>query len=330
MTLGELLRELRGNMSLRTAAEMTHISHTYLDRLEKGEDPRTNKKIYPSVLTLRNIARGYKVPYEALVVMAGYLNPDLDPEKYSTQNVLEDIETIFRTILTEYSEERDIRKLISDLGSVDNVINEFKNASARHKLLMLQRLITPFDGPESSSFLLALLQAQRQRSDDPTSTPITKWEQKMFDEGRMFRFDPDKSRKRIGKTHAGSSIEAIEEISGTIPLPPTIRDKHNDLVWLEVEGDCMDAGTEPIKEGYLVLVKRQPTYEIGDIVVVLVDGGRESMLRIARKRNDGSIWLDAANIENHEPIPVDGSTDVTVFGVVVDVYHNWSGRRKKK
>lgn len=74
MTLGELLKEMRGDMSLRDAAEKLGVSHTYLQRLESGVDPRSGKKIIPSITTLRTIAEGYKVPLESLLSVAGFLD----------------------------------------------------------------------------------------------------------------------------------------------------------------------------------------------------------------------------------------------------------------
>lgn len=42
---GQLLRELRGNHSLREMANLIGISHVQLSNLEKGVDPRTGKSI---------------------------------------------------------------------------------------------------------------------------------------------------------------------------------------------------------------------------------------------------------------------------------------------
>jgi len=73
MILGELLRNFRGEMSLREASKKLGVSHTYLQRLENGVDPRTGKPITPSIITLKAIARGYNEPIETLLNCAGYL-----------------------------------------------------------------------------------------------------------------------------------------------------------------------------------------------------------------------------------------------------------------
>lgn len=41
---GKKLKELRGDQSIREASRNIGISHTYLDSLEKGIDPRTGKE----------------------------------------------------------------------------------------------------------------------------------------------------------------------------------------------------------------------------------------------------------------------------------------------
>lgn len=76
--LSDLLRRLRKdfNMSLRDVQEATGLSHTYLSTLEKGYDPRTKKKRNPSPAVLQTLARFYRVKYDELMQLAGYLEAD--------------------------------------------------------------------------------------------------------------------------------------------------------------------------------------------------------------------------------------------------------------
>ncbi|WP_342412325.1 helix-turn-helix domain-containing protein [Bacillus sp. FSL K6-1560] len=71
--LGNYLRELRGSLSMREAAKRIGISHTYLDKIEKGRDPRSGKPIKPTPETLRMISKAYNCDYEELMVVAGYI-----------------------------------------------------------------------------------------------------------------------------------------------------------------------------------------------------------------------------------------------------------------
>ncbi|MFJ8064854.1 helix-turn-helix domain-containing protein [Psychrobacillus sp. NPDC096426] len=110
MNLGVLLKELRGDESLRDAAKRMNISFVYLGMLEKGEDRRTGKRMNPTPETLQQIAKGYKYDYMKLIKVAGYLadekfNPELSepfPDNPSLQQ--------WYKSLPHYNEE-DVEKL---------------------------------------------------------------------------------------------------------------------------------------------------------------------------------------------------------------------------
>jgi transcriptional regulator with XRE-family HTH domain len=73
---GKLLKKLRGKRSLREIAEIADISHTYLDILERGIDPRSGKPIKPSVDMLKRLAIAFNYPYKKLMQAAGYLSEE--------------------------------------------------------------------------------------------------------------------------------------------------------------------------------------------------------------------------------------------------------------
>jgi transcriptional regulator with XRE-family HTH domain len=62
------LREIHG-YSLRKVEEATGISNAYLSQLERGDAAK------PSPEKLARLAEFYKVTYEQLMELAGYLNP---------------------------------------------------------------------------------------------------------------------------------------------------------------------------------------------------------------------------------------------------------------
>lgn len=94
--LGDYLRKLRGNRSLREIEKHTGVSHTYLRTIEKGVDPRkkvTQKDVSkelgvsesavrmwelgknkPSPDVLRRLADYHQVEYIDLLMRAGYIN----------------------------------------------------------------------------------------------------------------------------------------------------------------------------------------------------------------------------------------------------------------
>lgn len=79
-TLGQYIKNLRGKMSLRDAANNIGISHTYLDTIEKGFDKRSKKPVKPTPETLKLISEAYLCSYEDLMVKAGYIEPSKSSE----------------------------------------------------------------------------------------------------------------------------------------------------------------------------------------------------------------------------------------------------------
>jgi transcriptional regulator with XRE-family HTH domain len=69
--IGEELRRLRlhRGVTLRDVEKATKISNAYLSQLENGKTDQ------PSPRVLHKLAEFYKVPYEALMGVAGYLRP---------------------------------------------------------------------------------------------------------------------------------------------------------------------------------------------------------------------------------------------------------------
>ncbi|WP_063563061.1 helix-turn-helix transcriptional regulator [Paenibacillus sp. O199] len=71
--LGQFLRKLRGKESLRTIAEKSGLSYTYISTIEKGVRPGSNKPIKVTPDALQKLSVAYNHPYEDLLVKAGYL-----------------------------------------------------------------------------------------------------------------------------------------------------------------------------------------------------------------------------------------------------------------
>lgn len=73
--LGQYLRHQRGSESLRSFAGRCQISHTHLDSIEKGADPRSGKPVAISTETLRLIGDGIGVDYLFLACLADGADP---------------------------------------------------------------------------------------------------------------------------------------------------------------------------------------------------------------------------------------------------------------
>lgn len=114
----------------------------------------------------------------------------------------------------------------------------------------------------------------------------------------------------LGRVPAGPLDAAIEDLEGHLPVQT--RSGPGELFGLRVRGDSMrDAG---ILDGDLVVVRRQPRAEDGQIVVALVgDEATVKRLRLAR----GRVELHPAN-DAYAPI-VPEPHAVKVIGKVVEV-----------
>ncbi|ENK0558532.1 helix-turn-helix domain-containing protein [Clostridium sporogenes] len=65
-------------LSLRNAAKLIGISHSYLSTLEKGIDPRNNAPVKPTPETLHLISEAYNTSYEHLMKVSGYLDNEIE------------------------------------------------------------------------------------------------------------------------------------------------------------------------------------------------------------------------------------------------------------
>lgn len=81
--LGKYIQNYRKKhgLSLRNFAEICDLSHSYIDKLEKGIDPRNNKPILPTIDTLEKIARATNTSLKDLLVSLEYINDDYDFDK---------------------------------------------------------------------------------------------------------------------------------------------------------------------------------------------------------------------------------------------------------
>lgn len=69
--LGDLVRSMRGDKSLRDFAKQCDgLSHTHVDSIEKGFDPRTGKPVNISFDVLAKLARGTGVDINILSALA--------------------------------------------------------------------------------------------------------------------------------------------------------------------------------------------------------------------------------------------------------------------
>ena len=117
----------------------------------------------------------------------------------------------------------------------------------------------------------------------------------------------------IGQIAAGAPLDAVEQAEEIFRLPRRLVG-HGTLFMLRVKGDSMTGAG--ITDGDLVVVRRQPVAENGEIVAAQLDGAvtGEATVKMLQ-RLDGHAWLMPQN-PDYQPIPADHAT---ILGKVVAV-----------
>ncbi|MCD0451816.1 transcriptional repressor LexA [Actinocorallia sp. API 0066] len=113
----------------------------------------------------------------------------------------------------------------------------------------------------------------------------------------------------VGRIAAGGPILAEESVEDVFTLPKQLVGEGEHYL-LKVQGDSMIEAA--IADGDLVVVRRQPDADNGDIVAAMIDG--EATVKTF-KRKDGHVWLLPQN-SAYDPIPGDASS---ILGKVVAV-----------
>ncbi len=95
----------------------------------------------------------------------------------------------------------------------------------------------------------------------------------------------------MGRIAAGTPIEAIQNKSSVINMPPDLLSAGAEHFALEVRGNSMiEAG---ILDGDIALIKKSEAADTGDIVVALIDEEEATLKRF--RRRGASIALEPAN-----------------------------------
>ncbi|MBE6067951.1 MAG: helix-turn-helix transcriptional regulator [Clostridium lundense] len=89
-------------LSLRNAADLIGISHSYLNTLEKGVDPRNNAPVNPTPETLQLISKAYNTSYEYLMRLSGYLNNESKDENKLTKEEADGLSEEFLNMLIKH------------------------------------------------------------------------------------------------------------------------------------------------------------------------------------------------------------------------------------
>jgi repressor LexA len=123
----------------------------------------------------------------------------------------------------------------------------------------------------------------------------------------------------LGRIAAGSPLLAEENREGELPVAPSaLADRGTDVFALRVRGQSMiDAH---IMDGDLVLVRRQDTAQLNDIVVALLESeaGGDAEATVKRYLRDGSRVVLKPENQTMKPIVVDpAERSVKILGKVI-------------
>lgn len=105
----------------------------------------------------------------------------------------------------------------------------------------------------------------------------------------------------FGLIAAGAPIEAIEDRSVTVDLPPKFLDGRGEIFCLQVTGESMiDAH---IMDGDIIILRKQETANDGEIVVALLEDN-SATLKTFRRLKGGKVLLVPHNPQ-HKPLAVE-------------------------
>ena len=90
-TIGEMLKRLRGDTSLRGVQRLSGVSNAYLSQVEKGLR-------HPGARLLRRLAAFYGVGIQELFRKAGYLDREVEEQEVDEAT---DVERAYRYVLSD-------------------------------------------------------------------------------------------------------------------------------------------------------------------------------------------------------------------------------------
>ncbi|MGH1260516.1 MULTISPECIES: helix-turn-helix domain-containing protein [Bacillus] len=110
-TLGNIINEYRKekNLSLREFALRCQLSHSYIDKLEKGIDPRNGKPVEPTLAVIEQIAKALNKNKSDLLEEIGYLE-------------LKSIDKITLSPKEERDIAKDLERTLEDLDNSEDAL----------------------------------------------------------------------------------------------------------------------------------------------------------------------------------------------------------------
>lgn len=132
--LSNFVRQKRGDLSLREFAKLCgNISHTQIDSIERGVDPRTNKPVRPTIETLQKIAKGTGVKVSYLAALAA--NEDINDLTNPIKNTPVQFTNHEKELLKKYRQlDADGKKEIENMIDFKLQLQNEKSKDTQHKV----------------------------------------------------------------------------------------------------------------------------------------------------------------------------------------------------
>lgn len=132
--LSNFVRQKRGDLSLREFAKLCgNISHTQIDSIERGVDPRTNKPVRPTIETLQKIAKGTGVKVSYLAALAA--NEDINDLTNPIKNSPVQFTNHEKELLKKYRQlDTDGKKEIENMIDFKLQLQNEKSKDTQHKV----------------------------------------------------------------------------------------------------------------------------------------------------------------------------------------------------
>ena len=183
----------------------------------------------------------------------------------------------------------------------------------RIERLCNERGITPWKLAQELGFSQAYFTAAKTTGSVPTSARL----QKIADYFNVPTYELLGEPKRkptviniLGRVAAGVPIEAVEHIIGTEEITDKMA-ATGEHFGLRIKGDSM---SPEIKDGDIVIVRKQSDADSGDIVIALVDG-QDACCKELRKYDDMIMLVSL----NPAYAPITSNDDpITIIGKVVE------------
>lgn len=118
----------------------------------------------------------------------------------------------------------------------------------------------------------------------------------------------------VGIVPAGSPLEVFESMGEEVELPGWMMEKGGDKVALRVQGESMRDAF--IREGDIIIIKKTPDADSGDMVVALLSDSSITLKRL--KKRGEKVWLVPENPQ-YKPI----YDPFTVVGMVIGVLRRY-------